>query len=792
MAEEVSTAKSRQAAASREIGRPGLVNVGGGLLPWSVWIDDREYAPDLLYPKSVDVYRRMQTDAQLKGLLLATTLPIRRFRWEVNPNEARPAVVTNTCRSLNLPEVGSEPPRRRRNRFDFDRHMAHAFQALVYGHYHFEEVYEYADPRFVGGDGLLHLLKLGSRPPRTIMNIATDDYGELEGVQQNMFIRANPGAPAVAGAYFGPLIPADRLITYLWDTEDDGDQIGRSLLRPCYRDWLVKDALIRVDASKHQRNGMGVPWFEVDKDATDKQVEELAAIAEAWRAGDASGGAGPGKLHLKGVDGQLPDVIGSIRYHDQQMSRAFLQLFFDLGTTETGSRALGAELIDWYTQSQDAVAAWFAATLQLQIEHEVELNWGPDEQPPLLVHQRMESQELSFADLLSGVEGGLIVPDEEFGIYLEQRWHLPKGTGATEPKPEPTPAEVPGGEAGIVADPGEVPLPTTPNPTAGQPARSAAAAAILEVVDGRISWPAAARAAGLHPKAGTARRARDQLIASGAIRRNRDGTLVRANGGLRLPDRELQREPMQFEIDARVDFAAMEETYTTARESLIEAVKAAEQAQIDELAEEVIAAAGDASRLAAMSVEPVPVDLIEEHLLEVAAEGVVSARAERDAQLAPEGEPAAAAAGTEDPEPDQEAIDRIVHERAEATALTLAGGLAASASKRAAAVSTLDPDEAATNVRDYLEGLSGAAMQEQLGGAIAQAFNTGRREFLRAAEPKNVYASEILDGNTCGPCEQEDGAEWPNAAAAESAYPLGGYIDCEGGLRCRGVLVGVY
>jgi hypothetical protein len=608
-----------------------------------------------------------------------------------------------------------------------------------------------------------------------------------------MFIRAN-AAQNVVGAAFGPLIPVDRLLTYLWDTEDDGDQVGRSMMRACYRDWLVKDALIRVDATKHQRNAMGVPWFEVDKDATDKQVGELRDIAERWRAGEASGGAGPGKLTLKGVEGQLPDTIGSVRYHDQQMSRAFLQLFFDLGTTETGSRALGAELIDWYTQSQDTVASWFGNTTQLQIEREVELNWGPDEQPPLLTHQRMESQELAFADLIAGVVGGLIVVDEELGHYIEQRWHLPAGTGATEPKAEPVPPQLEESEPGEVPDPGEEPLPKAPNPDARQRKRAEMANRIAAAAVRPMRWPDLARAAGVDSKHGTARRARDQLIRAGRLERRHGGELAPV-AGLRLPDRELRRDPTEAELAAHVDFARVEEVHVSGVDLLVEAIKAAQGAQFDEIAEEVEAAAGDAERLSSITVQPIPEDTIEEHLLEVAKEGVASARAERDAQLAPE-EPAADAAGAndeeDDPEPDQEAIDKTVHERAVALAGTLAGGLAAAASKKAASLSALPAAEAATQTREYLEGLKGAAVKEQASGAVSQAYNTGRREFMRAAQPASLFASEILDGNTCENCEAEDGETFPTLAVAEQSYPLGGYIECEGGLLCRGVLVGVY
>jgi hypothetical protein len=768
-----------------------MVGTAGGLFPWSAMMDDREYAPDVKWPTSVRTYRRMQTDAQLKGLLMATTLPIRRMRWEIDPNGARPEVVEHVCTSLNLPEVGAENPRprRRRKRLNFDRHLAHAFQALTYGHYYFEETYEYSDPR-EGGDGLLHLAKLGTRPPRTIMNFAIEDDGSLAGIQQNIFV-SSTGAAKAGGAIYGPLIEANRLLAYLWDTEDDGDWVGKSMLRACLRHWLVKDALIRVDASKHQRNGMGVPWFEVDPNASDKQVKELAAIAEKWRAGEASGGAGPGKLTLKGVDGDLPDTIRSIRYHDEQMSKAFLLLFFNLGGDATsGSKALGSEFIDWSVEGQDAVAEWARDSTQEQIEREVEYNWTEDEQPPALVCQRTESEELSFEDLVKGYESGLIAigsgeeEDEgdqqmsELGAYITQRWHLPRGAGRISVPRAPEPS---------------APAPTpSPAPTARQPARSAAASALESAITRPMAWADAARAAGMDPKNGTARRARDQLLAAGAIKRRDDGTLA-PMAGMQLPNRELRREPTQAEIDCAVDFAAMEEVYVSGRDSLVEAVKAAQGAQIDELVEAVAAAEGDAAQLASLTVEPVPADLIEEHLLEVAAAGVAAAREERDAQLAPSAGASRPSASTEDdPEPDQEAIDRIVHERAEATALTLAAGLAASASKRAAAVSALPPDTAAADVRDHLEGLKGAALEEQVGGAVAQAYNTGRREFIRAAKPEAVFASEIMDGNTCSACAGVDGTEWPTLAEAEVSYPVGGFVECEAGLRCRGTLIAKY
>jgi hypothetical protein len=59
--------------------------------------------------------------------------------------------------------------------------------------------------------------------------------------------------------------------------------------------------------------------------------------------------------------------------------------------------------------------------------------------------------------------------------------------------------------------------------------------------------------------------------------------------------------------------------------------------------------------------------------------------------------------------------------------------------------------------------------------------------------PENIYASELLDQNTCGPCSAVDGRSYPNQVEAERDYPNSGpYAHCLGGSRCRGTLVWVW
>jgi hypothetical protein len=53
-------------------------------------------------------------------------------------------------------------------------------------------------------------------------------------------------------------------------------------------------------------------------------------------------------------------------------------------------------------------------------------------------------------------------------------------------------------------------------------------------------------------------------------------------------------------------------------------------------------------------------------------------------------------------------------------------------------------------------------------------------------------ASEKLDRNTCKPCRDLDGTVFKDLAEAERAYGNGAYVNCLGGVRCRGQVVAVW
>lgn len=60
-------------------------------------------------------------------------------------------------------------------------------------------------------------------------------------------------------------------------------------------------------------------------------------------------------------------------------------------------------------------------------------------------------------------------------------------------------------------------------------------------------------------------------------------------------------------------------------------------------------------------------------------------------------------------------------------------------------------------------------------------------------KPAWLYSSELLDGNTCPRCAAIDGTEYATIEEARRHYPpMSGYINCDGGSRCRGTCVFVW
>jgi hypothetical protein len=342
------------------------------------WVDlTRETTPELRWPLSINVYDRMRRqDAQVSSVLRAVTSPIIRTQWRIDGRGCDPEVTRFVAANLGLPIVDADPgddhraQLRGRDRFSWTEHLRLALLILPFGHMYFEQVY-----RFDADTGMYRLRKLGPRLPRTIsaVNVARD--GGLVSIEQY---------GTMTGPDSGTVIPVNRLVAYVLEREG-GNWLGQSLLRTAYKNWLLKDRALRSWSTAIDRQSMGVPIYEgADGEASLEAGQQIAANA---RSGDNAGAAIPhgAAFKLVGVEGTLPDPDKFVRYQDEQIARAVLAHFLNLGT-QTGSWALGSTFADFFTLSLQAVAEMVRDTATAHIvEDLVDINFGSTVPAPQIV-----------------------------------------------------------------------------------------------------------------------------------------------------------------------------------------------------------------------------------------------------------------------------------------------------------------------------------------------------------------------------------------------------------------------
>jgi hypothetical protein len=346
-----------------------------------------ESTPELAWPLSVAVYDKMRRqDAQVASVLRAVTTPILRAQSRVDGTGCRDEVTEFVAQNLGLPILGAateddfEAPLRGRDRFSWNEHRRLALLMLPFGHSYFEQVYRYDETT-----DQYRIRKLAFRPQRTISNIKVARDGGLISIQQYGTILGRVDATATT-------LPVDRLVAYVLEREG-ANWLGQSLLRSCYKNWLLKDQALRKWLTAIDRNAVGIPVYTgAENEESLEKGEELATEA---RGGDNAGGAIPygAKLEIKGVDGQTVDINTFIRYQDEQIARSALGHVLNLGTQvggQVGSYNLGSVLQDTLTGGIETIADAFDDTASAHVvEDLVDINFGPTEPAPQIVHDEV-------------------------------------------------------------------------------------------------------------------------------------------------------------------------------------------------------------------------------------------------------------------------------------------------------------------------------------------------------------------------------------------------------------------
>ena len=399
----------RDTPSKEEIGATGTPIFGG------VLSDTVEYLTDLKGTKGYTVYDKMRrSDGQVKGALLACELPFHSAFWDIAPG-------STDKQGLYIADALRE------NIFEnmtitWEDILHHILLMLPFGWMPMEKVWEL--------DGGIYVWrKWAPRMPNTITEVHTDETGGLDYIVQQAWNR---------NSFESVPLPAKSLLVFTNEREGS-NYTGISLLRAAYKHWWYKNTLYAIDGIAAERHGMGMAYFGYPPGANQEQKDKIKEVGERLHAHERAYVALPTDItfDLKGVQGQLHDIKGSIEHHDLQIARSILAQFMTLGSGSTGSFALSEDQSSFFLMALKAMGKNICNIInRYAIRELVDYNWEVERYPKITVSD-LDSYDVSkMAEALTKmVTAGIILPDEAIESELRRKMHLPArraGRGAEE------------------------------------------------------------------------------------------------------------------------------------------------------------------------------------------------------------------------------------------------------------------------------------------------------------------------------------------------------------------------
>lgn len=305
-----------------------------------------------------------RSDPMIRAVRDAVDLPIIRAPWAVEP-------ASEDAQDIEIAEAVEENLIGGGMTIAWADFLRQVMLMADYGFSVFEKVYELRD-------GVIALHKLDPRLPTSITSWTYDSAKR----EVTHVVQLDPVS------YKEIAIPIGKCVVFTNRREGDNWE-GISDLRAAYGSWWMKNTLLKINAIKHDRYGAGVPVAEAPEGVKDSdsswtnmettlesiysQEKSYIVMPSGWKVTLLSAGQNAGT-----------DVLPSIRYLDEKIAVSVLAQFLNLGSTETGSRALGQSFIDFFLLALQQRADYIADILNRFVVRElVDYNWSVEAYPTL-------------------------------------------------------------------------------------------------------------------------------------------------------------------------------------------------------------------------------------------------------------------------------------------------------------------------------------------------------------------------------------------------------------------------
>ena len=396
-----------------------------------------EYNPILEGRSSFLVYEKMRrSDADVRAALLACKLPIRAADYQIVPGLKENEPGFNLAKQI-ADEVrenlfgGLESPTSTGCWVtqNFETVKENALLCLDFGCAAHEDLWH------IDGDKV-RLRKLAPRLPYTFYRFHVDDDGESLLYLEQYGYRGNN--------FVNVLVPAEKLAYFVNDMEG-AYFYGRSVLRAAYQHWYMKSQIYRIDAISIERNGLGVPTIKQGPNVSAEDRKAAQQWVQMLAAHESTGLSLPSgwEFVLTGVSGRVRDPQASIQHHSEMIMRSVLANFLSLGTTQTGSRALGGSMRDFFYLSLEAVSQKIDETISnTSIRRLVNYNYTPQPgkklpYPRLVTSNIIVINPLELLEVAKDVgkfDVDLLQPDNDTENWIRKKCGMPLKSKTSRPR----------------------------------------------------------------------------------------------------------------------------------------------------------------------------------------------------------------------------------------------------------------------------------------------------------------------------------------------------------------------
>lgn len=210
-----------------------------------------------------------------------------------------------------------------------------------------------------------------------IIGVGADDRGDLLAVRQSVW--------KMGGGFGYNDVPAEKLLCWVYRRQGD-DYFGYPPTRNLYRIWTFKRQVENLSLLQFERFGVGTPIMTLGEGASGPEYDKASEIVRNWRAGLLAGIVAPygSTATIATADaGAAAATLEFIRWAALAIAKTYLTQQTELGSTETGARAVGETFErSMRDATQDDVDALAAIINERLIVPLVIWNFGPQETYP--------------------------------------------------------------------------------------------------------------------------------------------------------------------------------------------------------------------------------------------------------------------------------------------------------------------------------------------------------------------------------------------------------------------------